>query len=148
MLVELASLELNWLRRRHDKSIPLPRVAIDDSLLYTGLYCWPCAEEHPVDGELVPLDRGLIVLSTAWIHSDAEAGAALAHEWRHHQQFHAGWRLGEMAAWNPDGEGYETAIYRYFTENPKETDALLFEMAASPAPHHEYYMDIIRGEWT
>jgi hypothetical protein len=118
-------LELNWIRRKSDKSLAMPLVIFDKLDFAGGLYCYPekKGEFHSTDGKSYSLKDGAILVNT--MHDDAES--TIAHEWRHHYQYHTGQSIGHSFITLFDKFDYNTALLKYFTLSKTENDALRFQ---------------------
>ena len=134
----------SWqLRRffRRWRDIPVPVVVESASGDFGGRYFHPGQGEVLLDGHLyVPLDRGVIEINIT--HHEGYA-STMAHEWRHHVQMHTGHHDGQSSSWNA-GEDYWDAILAYFSGNPLELDALIFEATEEPSPGPLEWIDWIR----
>lgn len=124
----IPSLELNWLRK--DKDISLPSITIEQCG-FSGMYFSPQKDEHLINNTYYPLDKGLIVLNI----DDADGGT-IAHEWRHHWQFWNGWKYDSIEF--DYTREYRKEIIKYFTNSNSEIDAFLFELNKYP---NEYILE-------
>lgn len=149
----LPSLELNWLRNL-DKTLLLPTVIFVSGTEHSvegeihrgaGLYFHPRDWEPEINGIYYDGRRGLILATT----DEPECiPAVLAHEWRHHWQFHHGLLpTDNIAPWTHDGnpDTYSHAIKQFFQQNAYELDALRFEMSRAPNWANEYQADLVFG---
>ena len=85
----MKSLELNWIRKKVDKTIPIPEMMFFPfSDGRAGSYYTPSPknEIYDVDGKPYSLIHGAIVVSSKY-DSGAQKNI-IAHEWRHHWQLH------------------------------------------------------------
>ena len=116
------SFELNWVRLKCDKSIPMPEVvfySLDDC---AGKYYHPENHElYDVDGKPYHMRYGVIVVDpdTPLIHT------TIAHEWRHHWQYYHGieFEISSIV----DNESYNESLLQYVTGSKTELDAIRFE---------------------
>jgi hypothetical protein len=122
MRVKYPSLELNWLPK--PKDISIPDIFIVDDYNYSGCYWHPQYGEDILDGKCVSLENGLIV-----IKSDTSP-STIAHEFRHHLQYMNGIDF-EIMDWNFN-KPYKDAIKEYYTQSITEMDALLYECRLYP----------------
>jgi len=135
-------LELNWLAKA-DKYILLPPVVFAD-ILEGGYFLFPKKEEVLIDDKYYPADRGLIIISE--INSE-KIEATIAHEWRHLWQYYQ-WGKPEMKSqWNEESSrSYRKSVIDFFTSDPSEYDALLFELKKAPDDlAREWYEWIIKS---
>ena len=130
-LVRFPSLELNWLPKC--KQLSIPDVFIIDDYDYSGCYYNPQQNEVILDGKCVPLKNGLIV-----IRIDTSP-STIAHEFRHHQQYMNGIDLS-IQEWNFN-KPYKDAIIEYYTKSFTEMDALLFECNHYPDDWNMQWME-------
>jgi hypothetical protein len=133
----MKSLELNWIRNV-DKSLVIPEVVFSYDNKISGRYYDPSKDEIEIDGSYYDLDFGLIEISV--YSSDIES--TLAHEWRHHWQVCNGWNTDYIFKWplNCCYE-YDKCIFKYFTENKHELDALKFEYKHSRI--YDYWEELL-----
>ena len=116
------SLELNWLPK--DKDVSIPDIFIVNNYDYSGCYFSPEWNEAVLDDICVSLENGLIV-----IKSDTSP-STIAHEFRHHLQYVNGFDLG-IVEWSFN-KPYKDAIKEYYTNSITEMDALLYECTLYP----------------
>jgi hypothetical protein len=133
----LASLELNWLSRR-DKQLILPDIVFHDFSECQGCYCQPHWYGKAVDGIEVKSRNGTIIVNP---RTSSSIAATMAHEWRHHWQYHRG-VLG-ASRWIPTAAGYWADIVQYF-QIPHERDALEFECRVAPEDLNLEFLSILR----
>lgn len=142
----IASLELRWLAR-HDKDILLPEIVFAPDMdkiarnRCAGCYWKPEHSEYLIGESFVPFDRGVIAIGT----EDPELiPGIIAHEWRHHWQFHRGLLPSKVAAWKFSTD-YDTTIRRFFRERPHEMDALKYQLKHAPDWHSQNMLDLTLG---
>ena len=111
------SLELNWLPNSLLKSIPTPEIYTVSTADYGGCYYHICEEYK----------RGRIILTEDYFNP-----GTIAHEWRHCWQENNGSIGSSDWGQHASDKSYKEAIVSYFTEQPHEMDALLFELKYAP----------------
>lgn len=119
----MKSFELNWVRLRCDKSIPMPEVVYHPLDNASGQYYHPENNElYDVDGRPYSMRYGVIVINPECelIHT------TIAHEWRHHWQYYHGIEP-EISISKVDNENYDESLLKYFTDSRTEWDAIRFE---------------------
>jgi len=118
------SLELNWIRKKCDKTLVMPEVMFFD-MDFQGLYIDPIrAEYYDMDGHPVYAGFGIIIVNP--IYAD-NIESILSHEWRHHWQLLNGMQYDGID-WNElDENDYEINVQKYFKESKSEMDALKFQ---------------------
>ncbi len=102
--------DLNWLPTSLFKGISYPEVIYEEDTYdnYGGYYT------HGTN-------RLVIV-------EDSTVASAIAHEFRHYLQYINGFLEGSKGSkWKIEGT-YEDSIHKYFTTQPTEMDALLFQV--------------------
>lgn len=144
------SLELRWLAR-HDKDLPLPEIIFTPSNLdFRGQKCGGCyykpEQNEFLYGDLfIPFDKGVIVVGT---ESPELIAGTIAHEWRHHWQFHRGLSL-EPSHYDPKAfeeyTGYRAAVRKYFRTQAHELDALRYQNKVAPDWCSDYVMECTFG---
>jgi len=121
----MKSLELNWIRKKCDKTLVMPEVMFLE-IDYAGMYIHPeeC-EYYDTDGHPFYAGNGLIIVDTRY-PEDVES--TIAHEWRHHWQLFNGFKL-EASDWDVeiDDNDYNDHLIKYFTSSKFEMDALRFQ---------------------
>lgn len=136
--MRLRSLETNWLRN-FDRTIPIPEVMFYPLRGCAGKYYRPQETEmYDLDGRPYEMHRGVIVVSPKF---EEHVAANIAHEWRHHWQYHRGIKFvipKKDPQWDDD---YELKLLQYFTSSRTELDALRFEYRV--AGIHEYWEDVL-----
>ena len=139
MLVRFPSLETGWLHK-YLPALPQPVVVYGPSRPDAeAVYYRPWRGEVEVLGRFFPGDRGIILLA------EPECVAnTLAHEYRHHWQWHFGLR-GVSTKFDPDVE-YWAEIKRYFNDSALERDALFFSHQVSPSWASELWIAHLRGQ--
>lgn len=130
--VRFPSLELNWLSK--SKDISIPEIYIVDDFDYSGCYYSPEFNETILDNTCISIgNNGLIV-----IKSDISP-ATIAHEFRHHLQFVYGMDF-DHSEWN-DNKSYKDAIIEYYSTSITEMDALLYEYKQYPDDHNTEWFE-------
>jgi hypothetical protein len=143
-------IELNWLRKGH-KEIDLPEVIyISPKIGYSAAYYRPVKEEIFIEGRYYNREKGIIVLVDNRREEDKGFASSIAHEWRHHWQFHKGFLLPLSAKrpYDPEkaAENYKREIIQFFKQNSDEMDALLFSVRKVPCDYELEWIEWIRGE--
>ena len=132
----MKSLELNWIRKKCDKTLVMPEVMFHE-LDYGGLYIDPeDCEYYDMDGHPIHAGNGLIIVDTTY-PEDVES--TISHEWRHHWQLFNGFKYDGIG-WEDglDGDDYDIRLKKYFTHSRAEMDALKFQYKHSfICPHWE-----------
>ena len=122
----MKSLELNWIRRKVDKTIPMPEVVFHPLYNVGGKYYWPNKYElYDMDGKPHSMKNGVIVINPAYYEY---VEPIIAHEWRHHWQCFNGIKF-ESSSVNLTNTKieYSKLIFKYFTTSKIEMDALRFQ---------------------
>ena len=123
----MKSLELNWIRRKCDKSIPMPEVVYYPLSHASGKYYHPEDRNELYDADGMPhsMKYGVIVINSNSIMMNT----TIAHEWRHHWQYYNGieFEIGNPPDANLKKEEYEKGLKKYFTDSKTEWDAIRFE---------------------
>ena len=129
--IRIPSLETRWLKL--PKWVSLPRIVVADTFEFPAA----CYVPEPkglliVDDHAYQLDRGLVVMQS-WYAGEATE-TTLAHEMRHHwQHVVQGPSFGYLWDFNTTTiEDYKALIQDYYTVQPNELDALLFQLKMSP----------------
>lgn len=122
----LPSLELNWLCK--DKDISLPRIVFAEMKNCGGFYVPPEKDEYYFNGTYYEREKGILFIGDT--NDDSFVINAIAHEWRHHWQFVSGFDF-DHAELNCDLE-YKDIIIDYFKSSWTEMDALLFSLEMYP----------------
>ena len=138
------ALECRWLARRL-RHLPVPDVVYVDSLKVGGFYHPPTEDPIFHRGVVAPPARnGLIVVG---VHYDDVDPSTLAHEFRHHWQYHNGIEFDHIPL-NSDVEGDQwwDHIYDYFTKSKTENDALMFEYRVAKNWSNEMIVAYINGD--
>jgi hypothetical protein len=109
---------------------------------YGGYYLEPERTEYQIGDSFYDCIKGIIVISTLFDFVDLKH--TIAHEYRHHWQFHKGW-IYDGKGWNTPLEDYdyEDIIKRYFNSSVCEMDALLFSIRTAYDKTLDYWMDIM-----
>ena len=127
------SIDLSFLSR-HAKDLPLPELVYhhDDEGRY-GFYLPPFTRRWQIGDRDYAGKNGVIVVTTPEL-----VQATLAHEWRHHWQFHNKSRaflhkLGTFGGFDINSEDEsDMGIRCYFRSSPMEFDALRYEVRRTP----------------
>lgn len=128
----IPSLELRWLKP--DKGLSLPLIVMANWRSdYGGCYHRPWPYQYEINGRFYDGAKGIIeIVDTAKDKLSISTGSIIAHEFRHHWQWHQGLAAGNTEnAYNPDID-YKSTIINYFMKQPKEMDALMFEQKMYP----------------
>jgi len=119
----MKSIELNWIRKKVDKSIPMPEVVFHSMDGCSGRYYSPEKYElYDPDGKPYLMRYGVIVIDPKF---ENYASMILAHEWRHHWQYYHGIEFEISPRVN--NENYNETLLNYFTGSKTEWDAVRFE---------------------
>lgn len=120
----MKSLELNWIRKKVDKSIPIPEVVYHPLDKAGGKYYQPNnCELYDPDGKPYLMRYGVIVIDPEY----EPFQSTIAHEWRHHWQYYNGIKFDISPIDLFDNFDYDTALLKYFTESNTEQDAVRFQ---------------------
>ena len=121
----MKSLELNWLRKKVDKSIPIPEVVYHPLENAGGQYYSPNSDDelYDPDGKPYSMRYGVIVINPEY----GPYQSTIAHEWRHHWQHYNGFEFEISPTRLFDEFDYDTALLKYFTESNTEWDAVRFQ---------------------
>ena len=148
----MKSLELNWIRKKVDKTIPIPEMMFFPfSDGRAGSYYTPSPknEIYDVDGKPYSLIHGAIVVSSKY-DSGAQKNI-IAHEWRHHWQHFNGIEkeIPKCKANQITRENYDDLARLYFTTSKTELDALRFSYVhagflSNYEPWEELFYDLIK----
>jgi hypothetical protein len=132
----IASLETNWCR---DKKIPVPDVVYVSGTHYAGLYISPSIDYIIYDNiHILPSKNGTIIINSE--HDNI--ASVLAHEYRHHWQYHHGWDYDGIP-WQFDAD-YISELTNYYRESHSEMDALLFELKLAPSEESMWIQSLIK----
>lgn len=136
------SLDFNWLPMSVRKGISTPRLLyIDEQHHYGGMYYFSMPYHYIIQEPDIDLDLDLYEGGVVVVAGENGAAHTLAHEYRHHWQRETG-RLNEGSQFDA-GSDYETSIRRFFTADPHERDALMFQHRLAPDDLSEYWMQIL-----
>ena len=136
----IRSLWFTWLRKE-DKSLSLPDIVFADEPNRSGCYYHP--DRNPVfigANEYCPR-RGLIVVGIE-SNDDEQIANTIAHEWRHHWQFH-NMKHTPYASFD-SSIPYQAAIRNFFRSDHKEMDALIFSHKIAPCETTEIWLEYLR----
>jgi hypothetical protein len=138
------SLELSWLNRI-DKWLPIPRFVFADfgDEAASAHYCcpWPC--EQIYEGKPIDRSRGIIAVNTRYCDDMQWVAASIAHEWRHHHQWHSGLKYDGEGFDTREGEDHDASVKRYFLQSKMERDAIMFEEKVHPSDIGQYWLSLI-----
>jgi len=139
----MRAIDLHWLWER-DKWLPLPDLVYRQDGSGSGVYYPPDPSPFFLeDGNTIAGLNGIICVSPD--HNDTEEAVAntLAHEWRHHWQWHSGkpWTPQRWAQCSADE--YLGNIAAYYLRSRMEMDALLFSVRAAPSELSSEWVDAI-----
>lgn len=132
--VKNPSLELNWLPNSFLKGLPTPNIALVSDSGYSGAYYQH--QDYAWD-DMDLRSKPLIIIDICI----TDAASTIAHEMRHHWQYHNGIEFDNVA-WNRDINYYD-ALIEYYTKSYTEFDALRFERKFAPDEDNEYIWMII-----
>ena len=148
----MKSLELNWIRRKVDKTIPFPEVLFFPFTSgRAGSYYNPSPknEIYDIDGKPHSLKYGAIVVSSKYDNKVQKN--IIAHEWRHHWQYFKGIEkeTPKCKATQITKENYNDIARLYFTTSKTELDALRFSyihagFLSNYEPWEELFYDLIK----
>lgn len=137
----MKSLELNWIRKKVDKTIPMPEVIFWPLTTCSGKY-YPPEEGHEIfdlDDRPHSMCYGAIIVNPEF--GDEETQHTIAHEWRHHWQYYHGIDFGKSPIKAFDTMEYEDALLKYFTTSDTELDALRFQYKYSGV--HDLWEEVL-----
>lgn len=128
MIVRCPEAAFRWCRTQKDISAPLLMEGPLPNA--SGCYYHQKTGETFVLGRHVPLDKGLIVISTIHIRTLSDEAEVFSHEWRHHWQLLNGWKYDgkPLQDWG-DYDAWAGNVARYFRTSRSERDALHFSIA-------------------
>lgn len=125
----IKSLETNWIRKKTDKTLPIPEIMEYPLSGCGGQYYHPVpnAEIYTLKGKPLSMRYGVIVICSGY-DDDVKAGI-IAHEWRHHMQHYSGIKYETPKCRSNDviGEKYNSFARQYFLTSHSEMDALRFQ---------------------
>jgi hypothetical protein len=125
----MKSLETNWIRKKTDKTLPIPEIMEFPLRGAGGIYYHPDpdGEIYTLKGTPVSMKYGVIVIGDKY-EDDVKAGI-IAHEWRHHMQYCAGMKYDKPQCHSHEVKGnkYDNIARRYFSTSKSEMDALRFQ---------------------
>ena len=122
----LSSLELNWLCK--DKDISLPSIVFAAMDGCGGFYAHPEKDEYYFDGTYYDREKGLLFIDDT--NDDTFVINTIAHEWRHHWQFMKGFNFDHKSL--NRGLEYKDMIIDFFNSSWTEMDTLLFSIEMYP----------------
>lgn len=120
----MKSLELNWIRKKVDKTIPMPEVMFYPLTGASGKYYTPRRSElFDLDGKPHDMRYGVIVINPKYNKTES----TIAHEWRHHWQHFHGIKF-EISDLKTFGKiKFSQSLINYFRTSKTEKDALRFQ---------------------
>jgi len=126
----MKSLETNWIRKKTDKTLPIPEIMEYPLVGNGGMYFSPDPknEIYTLTGKPISMKYGVIVVSNKY-EDDVRAGI-IAHEWRHHMQDFYGMKYDKPKCDASEATNYETydkIARKYFSTSHAEMDALRFQ---------------------
>jgi hypothetical protein len=143
----MKSLELNWIRKRVDKTIPLPEVVYLPDI--AGRYYSPDKQNELYDfgGKPYSMKYGVIVINSK-LDNDAQR-LNIAHEWRHHWQKYNGFPFSTPKYSSHQVSNNYKLARQYFLTSISELDALRFSykyvgFVGAYKPWEELFYDLIR----
>lgn len=138
-LVRVPSLCTRWLQRL-EKWLPQPLVVTVIGSAVGGQY-WCPGRPVQLGDHVVRGDRGVLVLD----EEHSVEPSVLAHEWRHHWQWHRGWRFDHTPWHRVAGPDYRHRIVTFFQSSRTERDALRFELRQAPSEASLTWWDWMQG---
>lgn len=120
----MKSLELNWIRKQVDKTIPIPEVMFYPLAGASGKYYSPRnTEMFDLDGKPYHMRYGIIVINPRY----SNIATTIAHEWRHHwQHFHGiKFQISPLGVFSK--MKFNEGLVSYFKSSRTERDALRFQ---------------------
>lgn len=142
----MKSLATNWIRRKTDKTLPIPEI-MEWPLALAGQYYPPNpdGEIFTLKGRPLSMRYGVIVVSANY-EDDVKAGI-IAHEWRHHMQYYSGVKY-DKPLYSPK-QSYNKMARQYFLTSKAEMDALRFQykhagFLGAYTPWEELFYDFIK----
>lgn len=125
---------LSWLPKWMLDSVPvLPTILDYPNWHFPGSYVRP--SEYPyLDHDC---SNGIIVIGKT-----NYPAATLAHEFRHHWQYF-NTNMDGSGSKMPMGDTWEDRIIHYYTTQPQELDALMFEHRVAPCEENEYTLSLV-----
>lgn len=125
----MKSLETNWIRKKTDKTLPIPEIIEWPLVGAGGVYYapQPKARMFTLTGKPISMKYGVIVLGNK--HEDDVRAGIIAHEWRHHMQHFAGVKYDKPQCKSHEAKGkkYNEMARKYFSTSQAEMDALRFQ---------------------
>jgi len=124
----MKSLELNWIRRKVDKTIPIPEVMYFPFVGVSGRYYHPSLKNEIFDNDGKPysMKYGVIAINSNYTDKNVVEGM-IAHEWRHHWQYFNGVKMDVSPLDLFSKMNYKEALIKYFTTSKTEFDAIRFQ---------------------
>ena len=120
----------NWLPLSDRKNITIPKVIVEPfSYQQYGGYCEPA--------------KSIIVVVE---HPTTDIPAALAHEFRHHIQYELNQHRSSVSSVMLEDASYEDMIHHYFTTQPHEYDALLYEYKYAKSDLNDWWLNCLTKE--
>lgn len=135
---KLYNLELNFVAK-YDKTIIVPVIVFANYIGLRGQYLNPERNEcYDSDGHSYDMNKGVIVVNPT-LANDNEIMNAIAHEWRHHWQYHRGIKYDGISDNTYTWDGY----INYFKKSKAELDALLFARKYAKTESDEYVVETL-----
>jgi hypothetical protein len=125
----MKSLETNWIRKKTDRTLPIPEIMEYPLVGSGGCYYAPDPknEIYTLTGKSISMRCGVIVVDSKY-EDNVKAGI-IAHEWRHHMQHYAGMEYAQSQcnSYEVKGRKYDKLARQYFSTSESEMDALRFQ---------------------
>jgi len=125
----MKSFETNWIRKKTDKTLPIPEIFEFPLSGCSGSYYDPNTENeiYTITGKPISMKYGVIVVGNKY--DDNTKAGIIAHEWRHHMQYYRGIEYDEpkCKAHEIQDDSYDDMARKYFLTSTCEMDALRFE---------------------
>ena len=125
----MKSLETNWIRKKTDKTLPIPEIMEFPLVGAGGRYYAPDPKNEifTITGKPLSMRYGVIVVGNKY-EDNVKAGI-IAHEWRHHMQHYAGLKYDrpQCNSYEAKGKKYNNVVRQYFSTSQAEMDALRFQ---------------------
>jgi hypothetical protein len=126
-MIRFPSLEINWLPNSFLKGLDSVKIDLVSEALGSGAYY-----------------HGQNLITITEDGDSIYTASTIAHEMRHHWQHTKFGSPKNYVTWKSLSPfSYEVAIVKFFTSNPIEMDALLFEYKIARTDLNTYWMDLI-----
>jgi hypothetical protein len=123
--------EFRWIPNSFTKNIELPNLVWEPQHNeYGGKYSW--YEDRN--------EKPYITLVENTYSETYTIESTIMHEFCHHIQYVYNRKIPNVYMPSFDYENYEDHIYKYFTANPNEYEALLFENKYAKCENNEYWL--------